>query len=395
MHTAKRILIVEDEFLVGEKLRGMLEDEGYVVAGDTPSGREAVEMAQDLQPDLVMMDINLSEMDGLTAARQITARSPMPIVALTAHDRPDLIAEAGESGISYYLVKPAGRREITRAIEIATARFHDLAELRRTNAALQDEIAERQRAQAEAARYAADLERSNEELEQFGYVVSHDLRAPLRTVQGYLRLLNQRYADRLDAKAETYIDYAISGAARMQEMIQALLDLSRVETGGREPAPTDVEAVLNRTLRALSPAIDETGAAVTHDPLPTVLADEVQLAQVFQNLIANALKFRREGVPPKVHVTAREGERGGEGEGKWIFSVTDNGIGIDPDQADRIFQIFQRLHTEDEYEGLGIGLALCKRIIDRHGGRLWVESEPGEGSTFTFTLPEGSQRYDA
>jgi signal transduction histidine kinase len=123
-----------------------------------------------------------------------------------------------------------------------------------------------------------------------------------------------------------------------------------------------------------------------------VLADEAQLAQVFQNLIANALKFRREGVPPRVHVTAREGERGGEGE--WVFSVADNGIGIDLDQADRIFQIFQRLHTEDEYEGLGIGLALCKRIIDRHGGRLWVESEPGQGSTFAFTLPARVQTYD-
>jgi signal transduction histidine kinase len=392
MQTAKRILIVEDEFLVGEKLRGMLEDEGYVVAGETPSGREAVEMAQALQPDLVMMDINLAEMDGLTAARQITARSPMPIVALTAHDRPDLIAEAGESGIGYYLVKPASRQEITRAIEIATARFRDFAELRRTNAALQDEIAERERAQADAARYAADLERSNRELEQFGYVISHDLRAPLRTVRGYLRLLSQRCADQLDPKAESYIDYAMNDAARMQEMIQALLDLSRVETQGRKPTPTDVEAVLERTLRALGPTIDETGAVVTHDPLPMVLADEAQLAQVFQNLIANALKFRREGVPPRVHVTAREGERGGEGE--WVFSVADNGIGIDLDQADRIFQIFQRLHTEDEYEGLGIGLALCTRIIDRHGGRLWVESEPGQGSTFAFTLPARAQTHD-
>jgi light-regulated signal transduction histidine kinase (bacteriophytochrome) len=167
----------------------------------------------------------------------------------------------------------------------------------------------------------------------------------------------------------------------MQEMINALLELSRVGTRGEAPAPTDVEAVIERTLKVLKRAIEETEAEVTHDPLPTVMADEAQLAQVFQNLIANAIKFRREGVPPRVHISAEQ--RGDE----WMFSVADNGIGIDPDQAERIFQIFQRLHTREEYEGTGIGLALCKRIVERHGGRIWVASEVGHGSTFTFTLP--------
>jgi PAS domain S-box-containing protein len=689
MRTAKRVLIVEDDFLVGEKLRGVLEDEGYLVVDDASSGKEAVTMAENLRPDLVMMDINLPGMDGLTAARRIMNRVPTPIVVLTAHDRPDLVVEAGESGIGYYLTKPATRREIVRAVEIATARFRDLAELNRLNRTLRDEIAQRERAQsalrdalataerrehelawllkasqavmvchtfeeaarrifdvareatgavsgyvammsedgedndllfleagglpcavdpdlpmpirglraeaytrgtvvyennfaqsewmrfippkhvemrnvlfaplnigdqavgviglankptdfteqdvriagalgdmtaialrrtqvedalreseerfdlfmqhlpaavsikdtekrviyandrfaeaagceiedlrgtttadllsedlrtqyqrenqrvlngetvisesntpgpegptswmtykfpiyrrgnsayigsvslditerkraeAAAARYAADLERSNRELEQFGYVVSHDLRAPLRAVKGYVDLLRSRYGDQLDAKALAYIDYAVDGVDRMREMIAALLDLSRVETRGRKPAPTDVERVLNQSQHTLTSLIEETGAKITHDPLPTVMADEAQLIQVFQNLICNAIKFRREEVPPRIHVSAvasspPEGSEEEHTGPTWTLSVTDNGIGIAPDQVDRIFQIFQRLHTEEEYEGLGIGLALCKRIIDRHGGRIWVESKPGRGSTFSFTLP--------
>jgi PAS domain S-box-containing protein len=255
------------------------------------------------------------------------------------------------------------------------------------------DITERKQAQQKLEQYAADLKSSNEELEQFGYVVSHDLREPLRMVASYLELLETRYRDDLDERANVYIDFAVDGAERMQAMIRALLDLSRVETRGQAFVPVDTETVLAHTLTSLGPRIAETDAEVTHDPLPTVMADEAQLAQVFQNLIANALKFRREGVPPRVHVTAREGERGGEGEGEWIISVTDNGIGIDPEQADRLFRIFQRLHTADEYPGLGLGLALCKRIVERHGGRIWVESEPGRGATFTFTLPPAKEGH--
>ncbi len=272
-------------------------------------------------------------------------------------------------------------------------------------AGIHQDITERKRAEAQLAQYAAELKRSNEELEQFGYVISHDLREPLRMVKSYLDLLARRYRGALDAKAHQYIDYAVDGAERMQAMIQALLDLSRVETQGRGFAPTDTESIVHRTRQALARVIEETGAEITHDPLPTVMADEAQLAQVFQNLIANALKFRREGVPPRVRIAAvlsppansphrREEpplERGIKGRrdagGEWRFSVTDNGIGVPPDQTDRLFQIFQRLHTKNEYEGLGIGLALCKRIVARHGGRIWVESEPGAGATFTFTLP--------
>jgi light-regulated signal transduction histidine kinase (bacteriophytochrome) len=164
-------------------------------------------------------------------------------------------------------------------------------------------------------------------------------------------------------------------------MIRALLNLSRVETQGKDLTPTDVDLVLERTLKALRRAIEEADAEVTHDRLPPVQADAAQLGQVFQNLIANAIKFRREDVPPRIHISA---ERQGD---EWLFSVTDNGIGIDAEHADRIFQVFQRLHTEEEYPGLGVGLALCKRIVERHGGRIWAEPGPGVGTTFYFTLP--------
>jgi PAS domain S-box-containing protein len=242
-------------------------------------------------------------------------------------------------------------------------------------------------------RYATELKQSNENLEQFAYAISHDLQEPVRMVKSYLELLERHYQDALDAKSAQYIDYAVDGATRMQEMIQALLSLSRVESRGQAFAPTDVEAVLQRTLMALGRIIHESGAEITYDPLPTVMADRIQLSQVFQNLIANAIKFHRANVPPHVHISATTAPPTGETEGgpihaTWIFSVTDNGIGIDPDQIDRIFHVFQRLHTEDEYPGLGMGLALCQRIIARHGGRIWAQSQPGEGTTFYFTIPQ-------
>ena len=243
------------------------------------------------------------------------------------------------------------------------------------------DITERKEAARQIEQYAADLARSNEELEQFAYVVSHDLQEPARMVQGYVQLLNQRYQNQLDEQADTYLHYALDGAERMQEMIRALLDLSRVETRGHTFAPIDVAALVERTLTMLQPTLEATAATVTYDALPTVHADPAQLAQVFQNLITNALKFRREEVAPQVEISADRKD------GAWHFSVADNGIGIDPKQADRVFQIFQRLHTREEYPGTGIGLALCQKIVERHGGRIWVESEPGEGATFHFALP--------
>ena len=239
------------------------------------------------------------------------------------------------------------------------------------------EIGERKQAEEE-------LRRSNEELERFAYVASHDLQEPLRTVASYVQLLSRRYRDKLDADAVDFIDFAVGGVRRMQHLIEDLLAFSRVGTRGAALVPTEMSAVLQSVLDSLHAAIDESRAAVTFDPLPAVLADASQLAQLLTNLLGNALKFRGAD-PPRVHVSA---ERAGR---MWTIAVQDNGIGIAPEYFDRIFVIFQRLHSRDEYEGTGVGLAICKKIVERHGGRIWVESTPDQGARFVFTLPGASE----
>jgi PAS domain S-box-containing protein len=229
---------------------------------------------------------------------------------------------------------------------------------------------------------AQDLARSNQELEQFAYVASHDLQEPLRMVSNYTQLLASRYRDRLDGDALEFIDYAVDGAKRMQALIHDLLQYARVGTRGKEFKATPANEIVQATVVNLSGAIEEAGAEIRIDPLPTVNCDQSQLAQVFQNLIGNALKFRRPDTPPIVHVTAAAED------GHWRFLVSDNGIGIDQKYFDRIFQMFQRLHGRDQYEGTGIGLALCRKIVERHGGRIFVDSEPGRGTTFSFTIPD-------
>ena len=229
-------------------------------------------------------------------------------------------------------------------------------------------------------RQFAELKRSNTELEQFAYVASHDLQEPLRMISGYTSLLAKRYKGSLDQDADTFIAYAMDGANRMRSLINDLLSYSRVGTKGKDFALTDCESVLAKTLTSLQMLIQESGATVTHDLLPTVMGDSGQLAQLFQNLIGNGIKYRNSRAP-EIHVSCRR-----EGQ-DWLFAVKDNGIGIDPQYAERIFIIFQRLHTRQEYPGTGIGLAVCKRIVERHGGRIWVESTLGQGSTFWFTIP--------
>jgi PAS domain S-box-containing protein len=226
---------------------------------------------------------------------------------------------------------------------------------------------------------ARELSRSNEELQQFAYVASHDLQEPLRMISSYTQLLERRYGDKLDANAREFMDFIVDGAARMKQLIEDLLAYSRVGTRGRDFQPTSSEDALAKALANLRAAQEASAAVVTHDKLPEVLADGAQLTQVFQNLIGNAMKFRG-GEAPRIHVSAQTRDE------VWVFEVRDNGIGLDPQYADRIFMMFQRLHNKAEYPGTGIGLAICKKIVERHGGRIWVESTPGRGSTFGFTL---------
>jgi len=226
-----------------------------------------------------------------------------------------------------------------------------------------------------------ELERSNSELEQFAYVASHDLAEPLRTITGFTELLARRYTGQLDDKADRYVKHIVTGTARMQRLIDDLLAYSRVGRVEIAPEPIALDAAVDHVCASLSAVIADSGAAVTHDQLPTVFADPQQIAQVLQNLIGNAIKFQAAGAAPRITVTAERDDA------LWRIDVTDNGIGIDPRFADRIFRMFQRLHAQHEYTGTGIGLAICQRIVERNGGRIWVESQPGSGSTFSFTLP--------
>ncbi|HHT9134099.1 MAG TPA: sensor histidine kinase [Candidatus Avalokitesvara rifleensis] len=269
------------------------------------------------------------------------------------------------------------RTEVTRRDEIGdlAKSFNAMAQ------GLEVEITEHKLAEGKLSRTVTDLERSNAELQQFAYVASHDLQEPLRMVASYTQLLARRYKGNLDADADEFIAFAVDGANRMQTLINDLLQYSRVGTRGKPFELTNTKTVLDQTVSNLDVAIKESGAVITHDTLPTVMADATQLTQVFQNLISNAIKFRSKETP-RVHVSAKEKEN------EWVFSVRDNGIGIDPQYFDRIFVIFQRLHGKTEYPGTGIGLAVSKRIVERHEGRIWVESKEGKGSTFYFTIPK-------
>jgi signal transduction histidine kinase len=251
--------------------------------------------------------------------------------------------------------------------------------VRNLNADLERKVAERT---AELAERAKNLERSNMELQQFAYVASHDLQEPLRTIASFTQLLAKRYGDKLDDKAREFIAFAVDGSKRMQALISDLLSFSRVGTQGRSLVPVSTDAVLNAVLKSLKRGIEESRAIITRDPLPVVLADELQLSQLLQNLIGNAIKFRREDTV-KVHIGADRSATG------WNISVRDNGIGVAPEHNERIFVIFQRLHTKTQYPGTGIGLAICKKIAERHGGRIWLEPSPGGGSTFIFSIADG------
>jgi PAS domain S-box-containing protein len=237
------------------------------------------------------------------------------------------------------------------------------------------------RAEEELRVKAAELARSNAELEHFAYVASHDLQQPLCTVESYLLHLKQQCKGKLDAEANESIAYAVDGSSKMRALLSGLLEYSRVNTQGNPLEPTNSAVVFNQVIANLKALIKTSGAVVTRDPLPMVMADNVQLIRLFQNLIANAIKFRGEE-PPRVHVSARQGKE------EWIFSIRDNGIGIPLEYAESIFEMFRRLHSETKYPGTGIGLAVCKKIVERHGGRIWVKSRSGKGSTFYFTLPK-------
>lgn len=288
-----------------------------------------------------------------------------------------------------------GRKKIEYALweaknELESTVERRTRELNETNKRLQRELEERKitenklkKSEKDLKQLIGELKRSNEELQQFAYVTSHDLQEPLRTITSFTQLLERRYKDKLDDNADEFIEYIVDASKRMQHLIKDLLKYSRVTTKGKEFKLTDAEEILQNTISNLYALIDKNNAEITHDKLPKIMADERQISQLFQNLISNSIKFRQPDIPPKIHISAKDDKEKNE----YLFSVSDNGIGIDKQYFDRIFTIFQRLHTKEEYEGTGIGLSISKKIVERHGGKIWVESKPTVGSTFYFTIP--------
>lgn len=261
-------------------------------------------------------------------------------------------------------------------------------ELNQINQILHKELDERKvtekklkGSQKELKSMIEELKRSNDELQQFAYITSHDLQEPLRTISSFTQLIERRYKGQMDSDADEFMDYIIDAAKRMQELIKDLLEYSRVTTMGKEFKQVNTEEILQKTISNLHSAIEENDAEISYDELPELMADSRQIGQLFQNLISNAIKFRKKDESPKIHISTHKNEN------EYIFSVLDNGIGIEKEYFDRIFTIFQRLHTREEYHGTGIGLSISKKIVERHGGRIYVESELNKGSTFYFVLP--------
>jgi len=367
-HAGKlRFLLVEDNPVDVELLERALRRAEFVFTSAVVQTPE--DFTRELfatRPHVVLADYNLPHWKGMEALEILQREGlDIPLILVTGALGDMTAVDCIKQGATDYVLKGALTRlpiVIRRALQEKSLRD------------------QRQRAEEDLARKVEELARSNRDLEQFAYVASHDLQEPLRMVAAYTQLLAERYRGKLDENADKYIGYAVEGALRMQTLILDLLAFSRV--GRTEPGRKngDCNGALKIAMANLQTAIGESGAVITYDELPSVAVDQSQLVQLFQNLVGNAIKFRA-AEAPVIRVSAEKQDS------SWLFSVADNGIGISPQYQDKVFVIFQRLHTREEYAGNGVGLAICKKIAEYHGGRIWVESEPGCGATFHFTLP--------
>ncbi len=363
MSITTKILVVDDDAdLLAASVR-VLNSAGYAVS-EAASGAEAVAAAKSAPPDLILLDVALPDRSGIDVCREIkedpACRDCFIVLISSAMVSSTHQADGLEAGADGYIARPIANRELLARIE-AMVRIKKSEEGRK--------------------RLIAELERSNRDLQQFAYAASHDLKEPLRMISSYLRIIESRYGDRLDADAAEFIGFAVDGADRLGAMIEGLLEFSRVHAGALPTVPVPVAEVLEGVRRDLDLLIRKTGAEISWGAMPVLPGDPVHLARLFQNLIVNAIKFTAVGARPRVRITSTQAGP------EHIFRVQDNGIGIESRYFDRIFSLFQRLHTREEYPGTGIGLAVCRRIVEAHGGRIWVESAPGEGASFYFSLP--------
>lgn len=362
-----RVLLIEDSPSDAEIEIAELRRAGFDVAAEVVDTREQVrERLKKTAYDIILADYSLPNFRGMDALDIIRENSlTTPLILVTGALNSETAVECVKQGAMDYVLKDHLAR-----LPISVRRALEDVRLRQ----------ERARAQEQLANKVEELARSNCDLEQFAYVASHDLQEPLRMVAAYTQLLSERYQGKLDATADRYISYAVEGATRMQALLEDLLAFSRIGRNGVLPAPTDANSAVNEVLKNLSLALKEHSVTVTCNPLPTIVADHFQLVQLFQNLIGNAIKFRAKRNP---RITISAEPKGHE----WLFSVFDNGIGIAEEHKELVFKIFQRLHTRTEYPGNGVGLAICKKIVEHNGGRIWVESELGRGANFLFTFP--------
>jgi signal transduction histidine kinase len=365
------VLIVDDSFADSDLMLLELQRGGFDVAGEVVQTADEVRrQVRERTPDVVLAEYNLGHWRGKDVQEIIRGEGlDIPLILVSGALGDETAVECIKQGVTDYVLKDSLARlpeSVRRALQEKQLRD------------------EHRLAQEQLAKKVQELARSNSDLEQFAYAASHDLQEPLRMVASYTQLLSERYRGKLDAQADKYIQYAMSGAIRMQTLIRDLLAISRVGRPGMAMERTDCNAAVKDALESLRVAIHTNRATVVHQFMPTVMANAVQLRQVFQNLVANAIKFHGPAAP-EIQIEAQC--QGNE----WIFSVKDNGIGIAPEHAVNIFIVFNRLHTRVEYDGNGIGLAICKKIIEQHGGRIWVDSHEGPGATFKFTLPAATQ----
>ena len=363
------VLLIEDDPVDKELALRELRVGGFDPEADMVQTEEEFSaQLEERNYHVILADYNLPHWRGTEALEVLTQRGlDIPFILVTGSLGDEMAVECIKQGSTDYVLKDHLMR-----LPIAVRRA--LAEK-----CLRDD---RKHAEEELARKVEELARSNRDLEQFAYVASHDLQEPLRMVATYTQLLGERYRGKLDEKADKYIAYAVDGALRMQTLINDLLIYSRVGRQRAEPQSVDCATIVDRAVRNLQTIMNEQGAVLKLENLPVLFVETPPLVQVFQNLISNAIKFHGPE-PPRIEIRAEKKND------QWVFSVADNGIGIDPEHAEDVFVIFKRLHSRAEYPGSGIGLAICKKIIDQMGGSIWVESQPGHGSTFKFTLPAG------
>ena len=360
------VLLVEDNSADAELVLRELRRGGFDVASDLVQTAHGFrQRVRANPPDIVLADYNLGQWRGMEALDILREEGlDIPLILVSGALGDVTAVECIKRGATDYVLKDALARlpaSVRRALD--ERRLRD----------------ERKTAQAALAKKMEELAHSNQELEQFAYIASHDLQEPLRMVASYTQLLSERYRGKLDEQADKYMGYAVEGALRMQGLIQDLLAFSRSGRHGLEMKNIECDSVVGGALQNLQAAIAESGAVILHDPLPSITGNAVQLTQVFQNLIGNAIKFRGKDAP-MIQIEAKP--QGAD----WLFSVQDNGIGVPPGQEEAVFTIFRRLHTRAEYPGNGIGLSICKKIIEQHGGKIWVETRPGPGTVFHFTL---------